>query len=73
MLGAGHAGPDPTPKEYQDRLAQARDTAESAIGKAQRELALEAGEVHILGGDPGAASVNVRPICPPAPCGRLSG
>jgi nucleotide-binding universal stress UspA family protein len=55
LAGSGHAGPELTPKEYDDQLAQARDTAGSAIAKAQSELALVGTEVHILGGDPGEA------------------
>jgi nucleotide-binding universal stress UspA family protein len=55
MVGSGHAGPDLTPKEYHDQLAQARETADSAIAKARGELALQGAEVHFLGGDPGAA------------------
>jgi nucleotide-binding universal stress UspA family protein len=55
LAGSGHAGPDLTPKEYEDRLAQARVSAEAAIANAQGELALLGAEVHFLGGDPGAA------------------
>ena len=55
MVGSGHAGPDLTLEEYHDQLAQARETAESAIAKARGELALQGAEVHLLGGDAGAA------------------
>jgi nucleotide-binding universal stress UspA family protein len=55
LAGSGHAGPELTHKEYHDQLAQARDTAESAIAKARGELALQGAEAHFLGGDPGAA------------------
>jgi len=55
LAGSGHAGPELSPKEYDNQLSQARETAESAISKAQTELALVGAEVHILGGDPGAS------------------
>jgi len=55
LAGSGHAGPELTPEKYDDLLARARDTARSAIANAQSELALVGAEVHILGGDPGAA------------------
>ena len=55
LAGSGHAGPELTPNEYDDLLAHARDATESAIAKAQSELALVGAEVHVLGGDPGTA------------------
>ncbi len=55
LAGSGHAGPELTPNEYDDLLARARDATESAIAKAQSELALVGAEVHVLGGDPGTA------------------
>jgi nucleotide-binding universal stress UspA family protein len=55
MAGSGHAGPELSPKEYDDRVTQARDTAKSAIGRAQGEIALAEAEVRILQGDAGEA------------------
>lgn len=55
LVGSGHAGPELSPTEYDDQLSQARETAASAISKAQSELALVGAGVHILGGDPGVA------------------
>jgi nucleotide-binding universal stress UspA family protein len=55
LAGSGHAGPDLSPKEFDDQVSQARETAESAIGRAQSELDLMGVEIQILRGDPGAA------------------
>ncbi len=55
LAGSGHAGPELSLKEYDDQVAQAREAAQSAVGKAQSELALVQAEVHVLRGDPGAA------------------
>ena len=55
LAGSGHAGPELTQNEYDDLLARARDGAQSAIAKAQSELALLGADVHVLGGDPGTA------------------
>lgn len=56
LAGSGHAGPELTPKEYDDQLAEAHQTANSAIGKAQSELSLTGAEIHIVvAGDPGPA------------------
>lgn len=55
LAGSGHAGPELTLEEYDDQVAQARETATSTIGKARSQLELMGGEVHVLPGDPGAA------------------
>jgi nucleotide-binding universal stress UspA family protein len=54
LAGSGHAGPELTPAEYDDLVAQAGETADPAIGKAQSELALVGAEIRIVRGDPGA-------------------
>jgi nucleotide-binding universal stress UspA family protein len=55
LAGSGHAGPELSLKEYDDQVAQAGQVAKAAVGKAQSELALVGGEIHVLRGDPGAA------------------
>jgi nucleotide-binding universal stress UspA family protein len=55
LAGSGHAGPDLTLEEYDDKIGQARDTASSAIVEARGQLALAGAEVRTLEGDPGAA------------------
>ena len=53
LAGSGHAGPELTPAEYDDLVAQAGKTADSAIGEAQSKLALAGAEIRIVRGDPG--------------------
>ena len=55
LVGSGHAGPELSPEEYDDGVAQAGDAAHSVIGKAQRDLDLAGCESRILRGDPGSA------------------
>jgi len=55
LAGSGHAGPELTPEQYDKQLAEANETATSAIGRAQTELSLADAEVRILEGEPGAA------------------
>jgi nucleotide-binding universal stress UspA family protein len=55
LVGSGHAGPELSPEEYDDQVAEARDNARSAIGRVQSELALVGAEVRVLRGDPGAS------------------
>jgi len=55
LAGSGHAGPELTPEQYDQQLAQANETAKSAIGRAQTELSLGGAEVRVLEGEPGAA------------------
>ena len=55
LAGSGHAGPDLTLEEYDDKIGQARDTASSTIIEARGQLALAGAEVRTLEGDPGAA------------------
>jgi nucleotide-binding universal stress UspA family protein len=55
LAGSGHAGPELSPEEFDDRVARAGTSAEAVIDSAQRELALAHYERHILRGDPGPA------------------
>ena len=55
LAGSGHAGPELSPKEFDDQVSQARETAETAIRRAQSELDLTGVKIQILQGDPGAA------------------
>jgi nucleotide-binding universal stress UspA family protein len=55
LAGSGHAGPELSPEEYDDQVAQAREAGRSAVGEAQSDLALAGAEVHVLRGEPGAA------------------
>jgi nucleotide-binding universal stress UspA family protein len=59
LAGSGHAGPELSPEEYDDQVAEASSGAKSVIGKAQSELALVGSKGHILRGDPGAAICNL--------------
>ena len=59
LVGSGHAGPELSPEEYDDQVAQASDLAKSVVASAQSELALEDAEIHILRGNPGAAICQV--------------
>jgi nucleotide-binding universal stress UspA family protein len=55
LVGSGHAGPELSPEEYDDQVAQASDLAQSVVASAQSELALADAEIHMLRGNPGAA------------------
>jgi nucleotide-binding universal stress UspA family protein len=55
LAGSGHAGPELSPEEFDEKVAQAREAANAAIGTAQSELGLTSAEVRILAGEPGAA------------------
>lgn len=53
LAGSGHAGPEMSLQEHDDRVAQARAEAESAIGRTQSEVALPGAEVRVVPGEPG--------------------
>jgi nucleotide-binding universal stress UspA family protein len=56
LAGSGHAGPELTPEEFDHKVAEARESASSAVRAAQQEInALQAAEVHIVSGEPGPA------------------
>jgi nucleotide-binding universal stress UspA family protein len=55
LVGSGHAGPELSLEEYEERVAEARGEATSAIDAAQSDLALAEAEVRVLPGDPGPA------------------
>ena len=55
LVGSGHAGPELSPEEFDDRVAEAGQAARSVIEDTRDRLALAGAEVHILTGDPGAA------------------
>lgn len=57
LVGSGHAGAELSQEEFDTKVAQASESAGSAIGAAERELGVPAAEVRILQGDPG------RSIC----------
>jgi nucleotide-binding universal stress UspA family protein len=55
LVGSGHAGPDMSVDEFNDQVAQSRETANRAIEEAQNELKLVGAEVHVVSGHPGEA------------------
>jgi nucleotide-binding universal stress UspA family protein len=55
LAGSGHAGPELSPEEFDDQVAQAGEAANAAIGAARSELGLMNVEVRILAGEPGEA------------------
>ena len=55
LAGSGHAGPELTPEEYDQQLAEANDTAKATIDRARTELLLAGAEVRVLEGEPGRA------------------
>jgi nucleotide-binding universal stress UspA family protein len=55
LAGSGHAGPELSLEEYDEKVAQAREEATSAIHRTQNELALTTAQARILPGEPGEA------------------
>jgi len=59
LVGSGHAGAELTPKQYEQRVADADGSARAAIDAARSALGLADAEARVVQGDPGEAICRV--------------